>query len=141
MLAASCLAGVWLGIAVRVAMRFVALESGVSVGFSVGGSLEVVAFGAMIGTPAALLFFVLRPRWPGSSPWAGVLCGLLLLAVLAILPLPAARSALRSTPDTPAATATAFGIAFVAWGLTLDYLARCLRPGGYARASAVGARR
>jgi S1-C subfamily serine protease len=46
-------AGVWLGIAARIAMRFIALEAGVSPGFSSGGSLEVILFGAMIGMPVA----------------------------------------------------------------------------------------
>jgi hypothetical protein len=48
-LVASCLSGLALGLAARLAMRFVALESGMAGGFSAGGSLEVIAFGAIVG--------------------------------------------------------------------------------------------
>jgi hypothetical protein len=120
----SCVSGAFLGMAARVTMRVVALEAGASPGFSLGGSLEVVAFGAMIGTPVALLFFGFRSRVPSWQPWLGPLCGLSLFGVLSAVPPPAARSALAATPDTPAATALAFAILFAAWGLMLEYFAR-----------------
>lgn len=116
--------GLLLGVAARLVMRFVALESGVAPGFSLGGSLEVVVFGALIGMPVALLFFVLRPRVQPRWPWPGLACGLLLFAVLAAAPPPAARSALADTPDTPAATAFAFALLLAAWGVALEALYR-----------------
>ena len=116
MLLISCVSGAFLGVAARVTMRFVALEAGVSPAFSLGGSLEAVAFGATIGTPVALLFFGFRSQVQGWQPWVGVLCGLSLFGVLSVVPPPAARSALSATLDTPAATASAFGVLFVAWG-------------------------
>ena len=127
--AAAC--GMLLGIAARLVMRFVAMESGLDGAFSVGGSLEVAAFGALIGAPGAWLFFVLRPRVNLPIPWAGVLCGLGLFLLFSVIPPPAARSALANTPDTPAATALAFAVLFVAWGWILEYLGRrmvWLRP-------------
>ena len=127
--AAAC--GMLLGIAARLVMRFVAIESGLDGAFSVGGSLEVVAVGALIGAPGAWLFFVLRPRVSLPIPWAGVLCGLGLFLLFSVTPPPAARSALANTPDTPAATALAFAVLFVAWGWILEYLGRrmvWLRP-------------
>lgn len=127
-LAVSCLSGLLLGAAARVTMRFVALEAGVSVALSLGGSLEVVTFGALVGTPVALLFFVFRLRVQVWRPWLGLLCGFSLFAVLGALPPPAARSALAATPDTPALTVLAFGVLFVAWGLMLEYFARRLLP-------------
>jgi len=124
----SCLSGVILGVAARVTMRFVALEAGVSVGFSPGGSLEVVAFGVIIGTPVALLFFAFRSRGQVRQPWPGLLCSLSLFGILSAVPPPAARSALATTPDTPAATALAFGVVFIAWGVVLEYFARRVLP-------------
>ena len=86
---------------------------------SLGGSLEVVAFGAIIGTPVALLFFAVRARVESWSPWLG----------LSAIPPPPARSALEATPDTPVATVLAFGVLFVVWGVGLEYVARILtRP-------------
>ena len=122
-LVASCVSGLALGIAARVVMRFVALESGMSGNFSIGGSLEVVAFGAILGVPIAFLFFALRRRVKMGRPWPGVICGLALFAVVAVVPPPAARSALTATPDTPAATALAFAALCVAWGVWLEVLA------------------
>jgi hypothetical protein len=120
--AAAC--GVLLGIAVRLVMRFVAMESGLDGAFSVGGSLEVVAFGALIGAPVAWLFFVLRPRVNLRIPLAGVLCGLGVFLLFSLILPPAARSALANTPDTPAATALAFAVLFVVWGWILEYVGR-----------------
>ena len=114
--------GVGLGVAGRIAMRFVARESGLLGAFSVGGSLEVVAFGALLGAPIAWLFFALRPRVHLRSPWAGVLAGCGLFLVLSLVPPPAARSALAGTPDTPAATALTFAVLFVGWGWILEHV-------------------
>lgn len=114
--------GVVLGAGARVVMRFVALESGIAAGFSTGGSLEVVVFGALVGAPAAWLFFTLRPRLALPAPVPGLLSGLTLFAVLALAPPPAARSALADTPDTPLATAVAFAVLFALWGVGLEYV-------------------
>ncbi|MGH9350385.1 MAG: hypothetical protein ACRD26_24305 [Vicinamibacterales bacterium] len=127
-LVVSCLSGLLLGVAARVTMRFVALEARMPVGFSLGGSLEVVAFGAIIGSPVAFVFFALRSRVQARRPWPGLLCGLILFGVLSAVPPPAARSALAATPDTLAATALAFGVLFVAWGLVLEYVTRRFPP-------------
>jgi hypothetical protein len=119
--------GVALGIAARIAMRFVARESGLDSAFSVGGSLEVVAFGALVGAPIAWLFFAVRPLVRLPVPWAGVLAGCGLFLVLSLVPLPAARSALAATPDTPAATALTFAVVFIAWGWLLERVGRRLQ--------------
>jgi hypothetical protein len=120
----SLLSGALLGIAARVVMRFIALESGLDGGFSVGGSLEVVAFGLLVGTPVALAFLSFRRRLSVPAPWGGVAVGLCLFFVLSVLQPPSAQSALAGTPDTPEATAVAFGVMFAAWGVFLDSLAR-----------------
>jgi hypothetical protein len=125
----AALSGLFLGIGARVVMRFVALEAGMSYGASLGGAIEVVAFGTMVGAPAAWVFFVLRRRIPLARPWAGLAYGLLLLGLLAAVPPRAARAALADTPDTPAATAVAFALLFVGWGLLLEYVIRPLLPG------------
>lgn len=116
-------AGLVLGVMSRLAMRFVALESGLAGGFSAGGSLEVVLFGALVGAPVALMFALLRPHMAWKRPWLGVATGLSLFAALAAFQPPAARSALDGTPDTPGATALAFAVVFLLWGAGLDWFA------------------
>lgn len=125
---ASGLRGLLLGVAGRAAMRLVALEAGVPVSSSTGGSLEVMAFGALVGAPVALVFFLVRARVRTRYPWPGLLTGLALFTILALAPPPAARSALGGTPDTPAATALAFAVVFAAWGLALECIGRRLHP-------------
>jgi hypothetical protein len=118
----SFVSGLLLGAGARIAMRFVALEAGLSTGLSLGGSLEVVGLGAIVGAPAACLLFAFRSRVPLRRPWAGLFWAAMLFAALAAIPPPAARSALAATPDTPAATALAFAVLFAAWGLVLEWL-------------------
>lgn len=116
--------GLVLGLAIRVAMRFVALEAGMSPGFSTGGSLEVVGFGALVGAPIAMVFFLLRPKIGVRGPGPGLLVGLTMFAAFALLPPPSARSALAATSDSPSATAALFGGVLAAWGLGSEYLHR-----------------
>jgi len=126
-LAFATLAGVGLGACARIAMRFVALESGGEGGFSLGGSLEVVAFGALIGIPIAIGFGWIRARVRMPPPWFGLATGILIFAVLATFPPPSARSALFDTPDTPLFTALTFAALFAAFGVVLEYGFRSLR--------------
>lgn len=100
-------------------MRFIALEAGVAPGFSSGGSLEVILFGAMIGMPAALLVWACRGKWRLPF-WFGTFAGLALFVILSIFPPPAARSALGGTPDRPFWTTLLFAAAFVSYGAVLD---------------------
>ena len=116
--------GVVLGLLVRLAMRVVALEACVPQGFSVGGTLEVVAAATLLGAPLAGAFLWVRPRLPMPSSLAGLLWGLAVFATLALLPPPAARAALADTPDTPLATAAAFALCFAAWGVGLGWIER-----------------
>ena len=68
-------AGLVLGAAGRAVMYFVALEAGEAAGFSLGGSVDVILFGALVGTPVALVFWLVRPRVPLPVPWFGVVWG------------------------------------------------------------------
>ena len=120
----SLLSGVLLGLGARGVMRAIAIESGLPVAFSLMGSVDVVAFGTMIGAPVAFVFLILRGRLSVRRPWAGMGCGLLLFLILALFPPPSARSAMTGTPDAPAATAFAFALLFALWGIFVDSLSR-----------------
>jgi hypothetical protein len=119
----AALSGLLLGVAARLTMRFVALESGVATGSSLGGTVEVIVYGALIGVPLALLFQIVRPRLGMRRPLAGALFGLAVFMLFAAFPPEPARSAMADTPDTPAATALAFAVLFVAWGVALEFVA------------------
>jgi hypothetical protein len=117
---AAVLAGAALGMGARLVMRLVALTARLPGSFSAGGSLEVVAVGVLLGAPLALAFFAVRRRVHVGPPWAGALFGLALFAVEALIPLPAARTALAATPDPPLITAALFAGLFVLFGMGLD---------------------
>ena len=123
---AAC-AGVTLGVAARVAMRLIALQAGVSPEFSLGGSLEVILFGIIVGAPVALIVWASRYRFR-LPVWSGVIAGLVLFAALATWQPPAARSALGATPDRPIATAAVFAAVFALYGAILDVLWHSKQP-------------
>jgi len=102
-------------------MRLIALSAGGAGAFSIGGSAEVVLFGIALGAPVALFFFALRERMPLPVPWGGIAVGLTLFVILALIPPPAARSALAGTADPPLVTASLFGALFAAYGGVLDW--------------------
>lgn len=112
-------AGVWLGVTARIAMRFIALEAGMAPGFSSGGSLEVILFGAMFGMPVALLVWTCRSKWRLPF-WFGTSAGLALFVILSVFQPPAARSALAGTPDKALWTTVLFAAVFVLYGAVLD---------------------
>lgn len=116
--------GVVLGIGARLVMHLIARESGVAAGFSLGGTLEVILFGLIVGAPAAWAFLGLAPLTRIRRPFPGLVWGFVLFVGLALAPPPAARSALAGTPDTPWVTATLFCSLFLLWGVGLDTLER-----------------
>ena len=121
--------GVLLGVAARFTMRLVALVSGVPVSFSVGGSIEVIVLGALLGTPLALGYLLLRRRTHRTHAWHGLGFGLAAFGMFALFPMPSAESALASTPDSPAVTAVAFALLLGLWGIGLELLGRRLDRG------------
>jgi hypothetical protein len=125
MLLALCAGGV-LGVAARVAMRIIAWQAGVNAAFSLGGSVEVILLGVLVGAPGALLYWACRRRFTLPA-WAGIVAALLLFGVFAAWPTPSARSALVATPDAPAATAVVLAMVFVVYGAALEALWR-VRP-------------
>jgi hypothetical protein len=101
-------------------MRVIVLEAGLPGSYSLGGSLEVVLFGLLLGAPLAAGFWLLRPQLPWRRPLGGLVLGGLLTALLAVVPPPSAASALAATPDTPLLTWLGFGLLLVAWAVALE---------------------
>lgn len=114
--------GIVLGIGGRASMRAIALGAGLPPGFSLGGTVEVLLTGLLIGVPAAFAFVLLRRFLPRRSISAGAPFGALLLLALTILPPPAARSAAASV-DRLGVTLVAFAPVFIAYGVLVAWVA------------------
>jgi len=124
---AAAVAGLGLGVGARLLMRLIALEAGLPGSYSLGGSVDVVLFGLLLGGPIAAGFWLIRPRLAWRRPFAGVALGTMLLALFALLPPASARSALAGTPDTPLFTLLGFGLLLIGWGAALELVARPAR--------------
>lgn len=119
-MAEAILAGVLLGTAARLAMRVLAWLAGSAGGFSRGGSVEIVVFGALLGAPIALALFLLR-QWRGwTHPWIGLWTALALYIGALARPSPSAQAALASSPLPGWQVLLIFGLVFFAFGLWID---------------------
>ncbi|MDH3710540.1 MAG: hypothetical protein OER04_11660 [Cyclobacteriaceae bacterium] len=86
LLAGAMVGTVVLGIGGRLIMRIIALIGGVTPGASLGGSLEVMAFGSLTGILAGAGYTLIRRILPGKAWLKGTLFGLLIYAVLLVIP-------------------------------------------------------
>jgi len=77
--------GVVAGVGARISMRGVALAANIPPSFSIGGTLAILVFGAILGIPFGLLFVAVRPRLPGSR-WRGLIFGVVLVLVFVVPP-------------------------------------------------------
>lgn len=129
LLIAALLAGVLVGVAARLLMRLIAVQSGLAGEYTRHGTLAVVLFGTLVGGPLAAAFWLSRPRLPIRPPFAGLGLGALVTVLLILYPPPSARSALDATPDTPALTWLGFGLLLMAWGVALELMTRWVQGG------------
>lgn len=119
-IAEAILAGVLLGTAARLAMRVLAWLAGTGGGYSRGGSVEIVVFGALLGAPIALAIVLLR-QWRGwRHPWIGLWTALALYIGALARPSPSAQGALAASPLPGWQVLLVFGLVFVAFGLWID---------------------
>ncbi len=121
-LLAGTIGGLLLGIGGRIAMRVIAIGAGIDGGFSLGGSAEVLATGLIMGTPAGLVYVVLRRYVPRSGLWTGAVFGALYFSMFVLIPPPAARSALDGVGHLPLSLSL-FGPLFVTYGVVVEAIA------------------
>ena len=114
-----------LGLVGRLAMSVTALLAGQALRWSLGGTVDVLLFGLLLGAAAGLAYGALRARLPRPSLLAGAAWGALLFLLLLAVPPPAARSAFGgvSQVGVPAVLAL-FAAVFLLWGLALEALLR-----------------
>jgi hypothetical protein len=109
-----------LGAGGRVVMVLLAALQGTDPEFTLGGTLEVVAMGVIIGVPAGLAMLVGRLCFRRSGPLFGATGGGLLFLGLALAPPPAAQSASAGLSSAMLMAAILlFAILFVGWGAIL----------------------
>lgn len=119
--------GLVAGVLARIAMRGVAVFSGMQPDFSLGGTLFIIGLGAVLGVLPGIVFSFLQPVLPGSVRLKGGLFGLL-LSLMIVLPL------LLIEPEGELAllpqwiTAALFGPIPLIYGLLMGVVAARLMP-------------
>jgi len=124
-LAGAALGAIFLGLGGRIVMRLLALIIARDGVFSVGGSLEVIAYGAIVGGVSGAAYSVSRPYIPSRWWIQGILLGGLTFAgTIVTLPAHIAETA-RPFGGHMAIVFALFGLCFALFGLAL---ARLLLP-------------
>lgn len=124
-LLAGALAGlVVLGLLGRAAMAVVGHLAAGRWSWTVGGTLEVLAMGLLLGAPAGVVFAFLERAWPGGGTGRGALLGLAFFGLLLVVPPPAARAAATSVPSVLVASLLLLALVFALFGLAVEWLLR-----------------
>jgi len=124
-------AGLVAGALARGAMRGVAVLGGQTPGFSIGGTLFIILFGALLGTAPGLLYAFTLPVWPAPAGRKGLVIGVGLALLIAVpLLLIELEGELALAPRW--ATALLFAPIGLVYGLLLGRVAGRLAPGAEA---------
>lgn len=116
----------FLGIGGRIAMRFIAILAGQEPRFTVEGTIAILLFSTFIGIISGALFPVAARHLPSPSAAKGGTWGMLLFVVLIpMLPEDIHHEALYFKHLLPL-TITLFGLLFILFGLTAEFLGRAL---------------
>lgn len=119
LVAGAVLGALVLGLGGRIVMRLLALAVGRGPAFSLGGTTEVVAYGAIVGVISAALFAMARAILPRRWPIQGlILAGLSYGGTIGTLPAHIAQTA-RPFADRMPLVLTLFGLCFLLFGLAL----------------------
>lgn len=111
-----------LGLGGRLVMRLLATMTSRDPAFSAGGTLEVVAYGAIVGTVSGAAFGLCRPIMPRRRWVRGfILSALAYAGTIATLPAHIADTARPFAGQMPIVLAL-FGLCFLAFGLAMARL-------------------
>lgn len=121
-LAGAALGALFLGLGGRIVMRILAIIIAREPTFSIGGSLEIIAYGALVGMVSGAVFALARPILPEQWPLGGLLLAAIAYPVT-ILTLPAhiADTARPFAAMMPTVLAL-FGFCFLLFGAGLARL-------------------
>jgi hypothetical protein len=108
-----------LGVGGRMVMRALAVIAEREVEFSLGGTIEVVAFGAITGSIAGAAFVAIKKYLPGAQPLKGMSFGLLVFLALAIVRLPSVERSVAAFDGFLSPIVLMFGAKFLLFGIAL----------------------
>ena len=110
-----------LGLGGRIVMRLLAMMIARDATFSMAGSLEVIAYGAIVGAVSGAIFSVTRSNLPTPWPIQGILLATLSYAgTIATLPAHIADTARPFAGRMPIVLLL-FGLCFLLFGLATAY--------------------
>ncbi len=116
---ASVVGGLWLGVAGRGVMVLIALAAGHPLRWSWGGSIEIVIFGVILAAVAVAAWMLLRHLVPVLRDGRGLVFGLVLFVIFAVLPPPSAQSAVAGIGQRTLSLAL-FGALLVVFGILVE---------------------
>ncbi|MFN2316038.1 MAG: hypothetical protein ABR551_09355 [Gemmatimonadales bacterium] len=116
---ASVVGGLWLGVAGRGVMVLIALAAGHALRWSWGGSIEIVIFGVILAAVAVAAWMLLRHLVPLLRYGRGLVFGLVLFGIFAVLPPPSAQSAAAGIGQHTLSMAL-FGALLVVFGILVE---------------------
>lgn len=108
-----------LGFGGRMMMRAISLLTNSPTEFSADGSLEVVAFGAIIGSVAGAVYAMVEKFLPGQFWLKGILFGTALFVFVSFAQLPSVKQSAAAFANFTALIASLFGLVFLIFGLSL----------------------
>jgi len=118
-LVGAALGALFLGLGGRIIMRLLAMSIARDPVFSLGGTLDIVAFGAIVGTVSGAAFSLCRPLMPMRWSLQGsIVAALAYAGTIATLPAHIADTA-RPFADQMTLVLTLFGLCFLLFGLTM----------------------
>lgn len=124
---ATLVGGLWLGLAGRGVMVLIALAAGHSLRWSWGGSVEIVLFGVILAAVAVAAWMLLRHLVPVLRHGRGLVFGLILFGIFAVLPPPSAQSAVAGIGQRTLSLVL-FGALLVVFGSLVETLLVRLLP-------------
>lgn len=113
-----------LGAGGRFLMRGFAILGGIEPGFSWGGTLELIAFGAIIGVITGLIFGIMKPYFALKNDFAGgLLIGGMAYIIILLLPIEGKQAA-ENLPEYQAEILAGFFLLFAMFGWGVVKLSR-----------------
>jgi len=120
-LSGALLGALFIGLGGRMAMRILAVAIAREPAFTIGGSLKVIAYGAIVGLVSGGAFALARPILPERNWIAGLLQATITYAgTILTLPAHIAETA-RPFADRMPVVLLLFGLCFLLFGLAMAY--------------------
>ena len=108
-----------LGVGGRIVMSVIALMGNLTPTWSLGGSVDVIVFGALVGAAMGLVYVFVQKYLPGPRLVKGLLAGLLLFGTMALIRPASAQSAMAGFTTLTIPVLLMFGTICLIYGAAL----------------------